>query len=57
MSEEQRHQLFEIWKRGAPFPEIAAAVNGFMQDARRTGGGADGSHVFDRYCDACEPRG
>jgi len=30
MSEQQRAQLFELWKR-APFPEIASAVDSFMQ--------------------------
>ncbi len=45
MNEQQRAQLFELWKR-APFPEIASAVDSFMQgaaDQYTSGGGADGS--------------
>jgi len=33
LNEQQRVELFEMWKRGAPFPEIASAVSTFMQDA------------------------
>ena len=69
MNEQQRARLFELWKR-APFPEIASAVDAFMQEAVTRasggsevagdylpGGGADGPHAVHRYCDACEPRG
>ena len=55
----ERAELFELWKRGAPFPEIAAAVDSFIQDAAtrasgasEEGGGADGGGYVKRYCDA-----
>jgi len=33
LNEQQRAELFDMWKRGAPFPEIATVVNGFIHDA------------------------
>lgn len=59
MSEQQRAQLFELWKR-APFPEIASAVDGFMQgavDRYTSGGGADGCDASPRYLQKVEARG
>lgn len=43
MDEQQRKQLFELWRGGASFPEIASTVNGFMQDAatRRASGASE----------------
>jgi len=39
MDEQQRAQLFELWRRGAPFPELACAVSRLMQEAVERAGG------------------
>jgi len=33
LDERERSQLFELWTRGAPFPEIVTVVDSFVQDA------------------------
>ncbi len=38
MDEREREQLFELWKRGAPFPELVATVNSLIQDAATRNG-------------------
>lgn len=49
MTQEQRDELFELWKR-APFPEIASAVDGFMQGVAAQVSGA--SEVVERGDDS-----
>ena len=39
LNEKQRAELFELWKRGAPFPELACAVGRLMQEAVERAGG------------------
>lgn len=63
MDDQQRSHLFELWRRGAPFPEIAVAVNGFMQAAARAagtndvGGGVKSIPARSRYFQKAEARG
>lgn len=38
MDERQRRELFDLWKQGVPFPQLASVVDGFIQEAHASGG-------------------
>jgi hypothetical protein len=42
MDEHQRAELFELWKCGAPFPQLASVVDGFIQDAAHASARVEG---------------